>query len=140
MNNLTATIFTIAFACIILLFGFTYLLKPKFLPYHGVAISKNWDDLNKELQTVILAFMRGISGGLISGGFTIIFLQYQFNKTPTHWIALTILTCGGILAITSFYAMYLVRTKTNGRPPIVVVLVASLLLIISYYFNISSLT
>lgn len=39
-------------------FGLTYLLRRQFMPYHGVALEREWDALPYALQTLILALMR----------------------------------------------------------------------------------
>ena len=139
MSNLSATILTIFSAAIMLIFGFTYLIKDKFMSYHSVALKKNWEELDTQMQTFIKALMRVISGGSLSSGFTIMFLQYQFNKLPQHWIALTVLICGGILGLSSLFGMLMIRTKTDGRPPIFIVLIALFTLIIGYFLNINYL-
>ena len=139
MSNLLATILTIFSAVIMLIFGFTYLIKDKFMSYHSVALKKNWEELDTQMQTFIKALMRVISGGSLSSGFTIMFLQYQFNKLPQHWIALTVLICGGILGLSSLFGMLMIRIKTEGRPPIFIVLIALFTLIIGYYLNINYL-
>jgi sterol desaturase/sphingolipid hydroxylase (fatty acid hydroxylase superfamily) len=128
MFNLAATLFIGGFVLILLIFSFVYLTKSQFMPYHGIALDKDWRDLNPSLQTLIIGFMRAVGGGLLAGAVTILFLQYQFNKMPQQWIALAILTCGSI-----------VKTKTKGKPPIIVTIVAFVLLIVGYFLNISNL-
>ena len=91
------------------------------------------------MQILILALMRGVSGGALAAGFIISVLQYQFNKLPQTWIPLTILACGGILTCTSVYAMLLVRLKTPARPPVAAVLLSIILLGIGHYFNLAVL-
>jgi hypothetical protein len=139
MFNLAATLFIGGFVLILLIFSFVYLTKSQFMPYHGIALDKDWRDLNPSLQTLIIGFMRAVGGGLLAGAVTILFLQYQFNKMPQQWIALAILTCGSIVNMSSFYAMFLVKTKTKGKPPIIVTIVAFVLLIVGYFLNISNL-
>lgn len=138
MFNLVATLFIGLFAFIMLAFGLVYLTKSQFLPYHGVALEKEWESLNTQMQTIILAFMRAVGGGLLSGAVMILFLQYQFNKSPQQWIVTAILICGGILSISSFYAMFLVKTKTKGQPPISLVIFAFVLLIVGCFLNIGN--
>jgi hypothetical protein len=139
MNNLPGTLFTVAGSVFLLLFGIVYLVRPRFMGYHKMAIQKDWSELVPEFQTLILALMRTVSGGFISIAIAIIILQLEFNKSQNHWIALTILIIGGVLNLCVLYANFLVRTKTKGRPPTVVPLLLLIMLLISYFFNISGL-
>ena len=47
-------------------FGVIYLVKPKFMSYHQIALQKNWDELGPQFQTLVLALMRAVGGGLIA--------------------------------------------------------------------------
>ena len=47
-------------------FGLTYLLRRQFMPYHGVALEREWDALPYALQTLILALMRAVAGGALA--------------------------------------------------------------------------
>ena len=140
MFNLTATLCIGGCAFIMLVFAFVYLTRSKFLPYHSIALGQDWSDLNPSLQTLIIGFMRAVGGCLLAGALTILFLQYQFNKTPQQWLASIILVCGGILSLSSFYAMFLVKTKTKGKPPIIVTIVAFVLLVVGYFLNVGNLS
>lgn len=105
--------------------------------YHKMAIQKDWDELVPEMQTLIIALMRALSCGFLSVAIALAILQLQFNKSHQHWIALTILIIGTVLALGSLYAMFLVRTRTKGRPPIALVLIILFMLVAGYFFNIS---
>jgi len=137
MNNLMGTIFTFTAAALAFLFGIIYLTKQKFMNYHRMAVQKDWAELAPEMRTLITALMRAASGGFLSVSFALAFLQLRFNVSHEHWVALTILVTGSILALGALYAMLLVRTRTRGRPPIVLILVIFFLLIAGYFFNIS---
>jgi uncharacterized membrane protein YgdD (TMEM256/DUF423 family) len=138
MENLIATVLTFAAAVLSFLFGLIYLTRPKFMNYHSMAIQKNWEELVPEMQVLITALMRALSSGFLSIAVALSILQIQFNRIHEHWIALTILIIGSILALGSLYAMYLIRTKTKGRPPITIVLVIFIMMVLGYFFNIYS--
>jgi hypothetical protein len=137
MNNLIATLITIAGSAVLLLFGIIYLTRPRFMGYHRIAVQKEWNELIPGIQTLILALMRTVSGGFISISIAIVILQLEFNRTHDHWIALTILIIGGALNLCILYANLLVRTKTRGRPPAIIPLLLLIMLLISYFLNIS---
>lgn len=46
-------------------FGLTYLFKDSFMPYHRAAVSIPWNKLDINIQFLILALMRAVSGGFI---------------------------------------------------------------------------
>jgi hypothetical protein len=137
MNNLIGSVFTIAGSVVLLLFGLTYLLRPKFMNYHRTAVQKDWKELVPEIQTLILALMRTVGGGFLSVAIAIFILQLEFNRNQSHWIALLILTIGVILNICVLYATLLVRIKTKGRPPTFIALLLLIMLLIGYFFNIA---
>ncbi len=132
------TIFTFAAAALSFLFGIIYLTKQKFMNYHKMAVQKDWEELAPEMRNLITALMRAASGGFLAVSFALAVLQLRFNVSHEHWIALTILVTGSILALGALYAMLLVRARTRGRPPIAIVFIIFILLIAGYFVNISS--
>lgn len=136
MENITGTILTFLAAILSFLFGMIYLTRPKFMQYHRIAVQKDWEELVPEMRTLITALMRALSSGFLAVAFALVMLQLRFNLSGEHWIALSILIIGSILALGSLYAMFLIRTRTKGRPPIVIVLVIFVLMIAGYFFNI----
>jgi hypothetical protein len=137
MNNLIGSVFTIAGSAVLLIFGFTYLLRPEFMNYHRIAVQKDWKELAPEIQILILALMRTIGGGFLSVALAIFILQLEFNRNQYHWIALIILIVGVVLNICVVYATLLVRMKTKGRPPTVIALLLLIMLLIGYFFNVA---
>ena len=139
MNNLYGTLFTLAGSAVLLLFGLIYLLRPQFMPYHKTAVQKDWNEFAPEVRTLFLALMRTVAGGFISVATVALILQLEFNKSHDQWIALAILTAGGLLELSVLYATLLVRMKTNGRPPTLLSLIAFLMLLTGYFFNMSGI-
>jgi hypothetical protein len=137
MNNIFGTLFTFAGSAVLLSFGLIYLLRKQFMPYHKIAVQKDWNDFVPEVQTLFLALMRTVAGGFISVALVAIILQLEFNKSQNHWIALVILIAGGLLELSVLYATLLVRMKTKGRPPTLLSLIAFIMLLTGYFFNIS---
>lgn len=60
-----------------IVFGFVYLFKESFMPYHAVALSSSWEELNPAFQTLILALMRAAGGGF-SGWLNDYFTSKQY--------------------------------------------------------------
>jgi hypothetical protein len=136
MYSITGTILTLAAAMLSLIFGVIYLTRPRYLPYHRSALGKEWEELEPEMRTLILALMRAVGGGSMAAGFGIAFLQFQFNREQESWIALCILIMGLLLAFGSLYAMFLVRFRTKGRPPVWIVSILLVMMIAGYFFNV----
>jgi len=136
MNSSIGTLLNVLGSVVGIVFGLIYLIRPKFMGYHRMAVQKDWNELGLEIQTLILALMRAVGGGLLSGSMAIIILQLEFNRSQNHWIALAILIVGGVLILGLLYATLLVRTKTKGRPPIIAVVIPLILMLIGYLFNI----
>ena len=140
MLTILANAANILSATMSLLFGLVYLFRSKFMNYHSATVEKKWEDVAPQLQTLILALMRSLGGGLVSVSITIFYLQYQFHKQHQSWIPLAIVICGITLTLGILYAQLSVIKKTKGRPPIFSSLLALVLLTIGYFLNIATLT
>ena len=139
MVTIVANTANILCAAMSLFFGFVYLVTPKFMNFHSAAIEKKWEDLAPQMQTLILALMRSLGGGLVSVSITILYLQYQFQTRKQSWIPFCILICGLVLTISILFAQFTVIKKTKGRPPVIASLFALVLLIVGYFLNIASI-
>ena len=122
-------------AALSITFGVIYLFKRSFLQYHQDAVRRTWYQLESGLQILILALMRAVSGGALLLGFVIITLQRQFDRSHASWIPTTILISACILSLCSLYAMWLVRSRTNGRPPAFAIIISLVLVLIAYLLN-----
>jgi len=103
--------------------------------YHQTALQKNWDELGPQFQTLILALMRAVGGGLIASASAMIIFQLEFNKSHHPWMAWAILIVGGIMFAGALFAMLLVRFRTIGRPPILSSVIILLMIIAGFFFN-----
>lgn len=135
MTLLIANILVVLSSLLSLIFGLLYLTRTKFMGYHSIALEQKWEALSPKFQTIILALMRSVGGGLLSVSVTILILQYQFNKLPQKWIALSIFICGIVMTMGILSAHYLVITKTKGRPPLIAALLGLVLLTVGYFLN-----
>ncbi|MFU8844691.1 MAG: hypothetical protein ACNA7V_12890 [Bacteroidales bacterium] len=135
MNKRIGSIINYISALPLLAFGLTYLLKDSFMPYHSEAVSLQWEEVDKNIQFLILALMRAVSGGMILAGFIIIWLQIKFNKSKLKWIPSLILLSGTIVGLTTLYATIIVITNTPGNPPTVLVIACMAGLLIGWIFN-----
>jgi hypothetical protein len=136
MLLVTGTILTFAAATLALAFGLVYLVRPQFMYYHRIAVKREWHELPRELQILILVLMRAVSGGFLSMGVSTIILQVAFIQNHQHWIALTILIMSAISTLATSYAVLTIRARTEGRPPLFLVLLFFLMILAGYVMNI----
>jgi len=122
------------------IFGLIYLFNPTFMDYHKAALEKKWEELDKKLQTLILALMRAVSSGALLLAFIIIVLQDAYDNTGQQWIPLTILISSLILSSGSIYAMVLVTSRTKGRPPVLFVLLGLAMAIAAYLLHLQEIS
>jgi len=135
MKNIAGNLTTCLTAFILLSFGFVYLFRNSFMPYHSVAISHEWNQVDKATQYLFLALMRATAGGFLSLSFTITFLQYKFSIHKISWIPLLILVIGTISMLCTSYATLIVSFHTPGRPPLYDAILGEVLLIAGFIFN-----
>ena len=139
MNTKIGNIANYLAALMILGVGLTYLFKNSFMPYHGEAISLEWNKVDSSIQFLILALMRAVSGGFIAVAILTAFLQKKFASDKITWIPLLILIGGLIVSLASIYATLIVRFNSLGKPPTLLAIIGIVLLIIGYIFNRKSL-
>jgi hypothetical protein len=138
MSTLTLISF-ISYSCVALvsiLFGLIYLLRNQFMPYHAEALSLSWSELEENMQVLILALMRAVGGGFLATGLAILVLLIIPFKTGNTWSIYTIPAISLCISIGTLYATLLVKTKTPGKPPIVLSILALALTIIGFIFSI----
>ena len=135
MNKKIGSLANYLAALILFTFGIIYLFRTSFMPYHSEALSLDWSEVESNTQFLILALMRGVSGGFIAISIAVIVLQKKFSSTKIPWIPWLILTTGLIVTSASIYATMIVRLNSPGKPPTTMAIVGILLLIIGYVFN-----
>ena len=135
MKNRIGAISNYLVALLLLGFGLTYLLKDSFMPYHSKAVSLPWNKIDTNVQFLILALMRAVSGGFILAAIVIFRLQLKYTTTRLKWIPPMILMAGAVIALSTLYATIIIRVNTPGNPPSALSICALILLIIGYFFN-----
>jgi len=135
MNKKIGSLANYLAALILFTFGIIYLFRTSFMPYHSEALSLDWSEVESNTQFLILALMRGVSGGFIAISIAVIVLQKKFSSTKIPWIPWLILTTGLIVTSASIYATMIVRLNSPGKQPTTMAIVGILLLIIGYVFN-----
>ncbi|MGB6295245.1 MAG: hypothetical protein WBF90_03550 [Rivularia sp. (in: cyanobacteria)] len=88
------------------------------MPYHALALEKEWTELDIKTQTLILALMRVAGGGFLATGMTVILLMYLYIKTMEEWMIFIIPTIVFVTLLSSLYATLIVKNRTPGLPPV----------------------
>ena len=135
MNTRVASVATFLASGILLVFGGIYLFKSSFMPYHAQTIGMEWSELDTNMQFMILALMRAVSGGFLAVAITIAWMQLIFNKTLHRWIPVIIFWAGAVVSGASIYATLIVRMNTDGNPPTALAITGIGLLFMGYAFN-----
>lgn len=100
-----------------LIMGVVYTTRKAFMPYHKVAIGKEWGDLEEGVKTIILALMKFGGAGFLTTGVISLGAMCIFWD---QWIAFIFISiasfifCLAGLLITSW-----VRRETGASPPAV---------------------
>ena len=121
---------SLAFAChligilTIVGFGVVYLLRKQFLPYHAVALGKEWAEVPREVQVLILALMRAVSGNALGLAALLTFVLWIPFRAGAPWALVAVPISGFLASAGALYAMHIVATNTPAKPPRLPVLVA----------------
>jgi hypothetical protein len=105
------------------------------MPYHSEAVRTEWSDLDENFQGLFLGFLKGLGTGALIAGFTVIsMVVMSFRTSPIPYRLLLPSVSLGYLSLL-LYAMYTVKTRTMGNPPIegtAVVFVATIIIVVCF--------
>ena len=115
--------------------GFMYLLRPKFFTYHEWVLGKKWEELDFKMQTLIVAFMKGIGGAIVALGLAlaamIIFAFLPGELWSYYAIPIVSLIGWGIW----LYLMVFQRKKTGAKAPLFVPVIGIALIIAGFILS-----
>ncbi len=114
-----------------IIFGLIYLTRDRFMPYHEIALSKKWEQLEISVQTLLLALMRVAGGGFLVTGLTILFLNYLYFITSVSIILIIIPLLCLITSFSSLFATLMVTKKTPAQPPLKLSIFSLILVVIA---------
>lgn len=123
-------------ALVSILFGLIYLTRNQFMPYHAEALSLSWSELSENMQVLILALMRAVGGGFLATGLAIFILLIIPFGVGDKWTIYAIPAISLCTSLGTLYATLLVKTKTPGKPPVILGFLALALTIIGFIFSI----
>ena len=117
-------------------FSAMYLLRSKFMPYHGDAVELKWEEVDSKYQVLILALMRATGGGWLSAGICMIFLIAFPFRSGEPWSLFALPLVGLATASATLYAALYVKRNSRANPPVGLVGAAILLLFLGFIFSI----
>jgi len=102
---------------ILLVYGFMYLFKLQFMPYHSSAIGLSWEQVPQGFQVVILALMRVVGGSFLALAIALLIILNIPFRNGYRWAYYTIPIMGLLCAGASLYATLFVKIQTNANTP-----------------------
>src|SRR4051794_29416038 len=78
-------------------FAAIYLLRPRFMPYHEIAVGMRWEEVGRPFQILILGLMRVVGGGLLSAAFIGAILLFWPFRRGISWARWAIPAHRGLL-------------------------------------------
>ena len=104
-------------ALISLVFGVIYLTRTEFMPYHSLALGKQWSEVESNTQTLILALMKVAGSNFVVTRITLLVLLCIPFQAREQWAIYSIFAIASCTSCSSGYATFLVNKRTPGNPP-----------------------
>ena len=118
-------------------FGFVYLVRAEFMPYHSVAVGLSWSAIPPQFQVLILALMKAVGGTCVALAllnFIVLIVPFRQGENWTFW-ALPLCALAQIAALV--YAMSHVALNTAAKPPFWSSAIGAILVIIAFILSLS---
>ena len=112
-----------------ILIGLLYATRKQIMPYHLKALKAEWDDIDPNYQLLLKALLNGGGFyGISCGLFMLVILLIPFSNHEI-WAGYAIGAVGLIGALPLAWIVYMVKTKTEGNPPLWIMVVVNALMI-----------
>ena len=98
-------------------FAYMYLFRPEFMPYHAVAVGRDWSEVANEYQVLILALMRVSGGGWLGVATGILICLIAFIRTGKSWTHISVLLIGLSGLVPTLMATLMVKNGSPANPP-----------------------
>tara|TARA_R110001599_G_scaffold353795_2_gene597968 strand:- start:114433 stop:114876 length:444 start_codon:yes stop_codon:yes gene_type:complete len=109
--------------------GIIYITTNEFMGYHSQALVVEWESLNQNYQTLLLALIRLSGAGAIIAAVVNLYLSGAAlfkNSLDNIWLAPVVAL---IYQLTANYVVYTVAQLTPGDPPLLFVSIGSLVIL-----------
>ncbi len=99
------------------LMGLVYIRRKEFMPYHAIAVGKQWHELGQTEQTMFLASMRIIGSSWIALSIALgIMLRHGFREGEL-WAVFGVPVVGLAISVPTLLAVLTVKKRTPASPP-----------------------
>ena len=99
------------------LMGLAYLGRKEFMPYHAVAVGKQWSALSRPEQAMFLASMRIIGSAWLALSVALgLMLRHGF-RAGEAWAVYGVPAVGLLVAAPTLAAVLFVKARTPASPP-----------------------
>jgi len=123
---------------LIALAGVVYLFRGQFMPYHAVALGRSWDSLDRALQILLLALMKGAGGALLATAVAMVILLLVPFRQGLYWARWSVPVVGLVAMLPNFYNTVWVALNTPATPPWMLAAVDIALLIAGFVLSMES--
>ena len=106
-----------AMAFVSLVVGAIYLFRDSFMPYHAVALSKSWGELDSATQTLLKALMEVAAAGWLALGTLILLLVAFPIRRGERWARLAAPAALLLFYVPTLLATLSVLQETPASPP-----------------------
>lgn len=97
--------------------GTIYLCRPTFMPYHAVALGKEWAELDAATQVLIKALMEVAAGGWLALGALMLLLVAFPIRRGERWARWAAPTATLLFYVPTLLATLSVQQHTPASPP-----------------------
>jgi hypothetical protein len=100
-----------------LVLGAIYLFRDSFMPYHAVALSKSWGELDSATQTLLKALMEVAAAGWLALGTLVLLLVAFPIRRGERWARLAAPVALLLFYVPTLLATLSVLQQTPASPP-----------------------
>lgn len=100
-----------------LVLGAIYLFRDSFMPYHAVALSRGWGELDHATQTLLKALMEVAAGGWLALGVLVLLLVAIPIRRGERWARLAAPAALLLFYVPTLLATLSVFQETPASPP-----------------------
>jgi hypothetical protein len=105
------------------------------MPYHKQAIGKNWAEIDRGIQVIILALMESVGAANLGIGFIVLILLLIPFRRGEIWVNWTIFLGGIFLSGLAFLITFKVHLATNASTPWYLFLFNMVLILLGFLFS-----
>lgn len=98
-------------------FGATYLFRPTFMPYHSVALGKEWSELDTPTQMLLKGLMEVAAGGWLALGILVLLLVAFPIRRGERWARIAAPVALLVFYVPALNATLNVLHNTPASPP-----------------------